>query len=137
VKAREKGSGIPASCNQTTVEDTLQGVSKLRNRVIARVFRELDLIEQWGSGVSRMFKEAKALGLPEPEIIEVGMRVRFIVYLAESIAVLPESKEIKGILDIPEHQVSELGARTGTMWNFAGTKLKYSKNVKMNALLSI
>ncbi len=84
-----------------------------------------------------MFKEAKALGLPEPEIIEVGMRVRFIVYLAESIAVLPESKEIKGILDIPEHQVSELGARTGTMWNFAGTKLKYSKNVKMNALLSI
>jgi ATP-dependent DNA helicase RecG len=98
-----------------TVEDMLQGVSKLRNRVIARVFRELDLIEQWGSGVSRMFKEAKALGLPEPEIIEVGMRVRFIVHLAESIAVLPESKEIKGILDIPEHQVSELGARTGTM----------------------
>jgi predicted HTH transcriptional regulator len=70
-----------------TVEDMLQGVSKLRNRVIARVFRELDLIEQWGSGVSRMFKEAEVLGLPEPEIVEVGMRVRFIVYLAESIAV--------------------------------------------------
>jgi predicted HTH transcriptional regulator len=34
-----------------------------------------------------MFKEAEALGLPEPEIIEVGMRVRFIVHLAESIAV--------------------------------------------------
>nr|WP_261789080.1 hypothetical protein [Methanosarcina siciliae] len=34
-----------------------------------------------------MFKEAKALGLPEPEIIEVGMRVRFIVHLAESIVV--------------------------------------------------
>lgn len=29
-----------------TVEDMLQGVSKLRNRVIARVFRELNLIEQ-------------------------------------------------------------------------------------------
>jgi predicted HTH transcriptional regulator len=70
-----------------TVEDMLQGVSKLRNRVIARVFRELDLIEQWGSGVSRMFKEAEALGLPEPEVVEVGMRVRFIVHLAESIAV--------------------------------------------------
>ncbi|KKG55815.1 AlbA family DNA-binding domain-containing protein [Methanosarcina mazei] len=74
-----------------TVEDMLQGVSKLRNRVIARVFRELDLIEQWGSGVSRMFKEAKALGLPEPEIIEVGMRVRFIVHLAESIVLPTES----------------------------------------------
>ena len=31
-----------------TMEDMLQGVSKIRNRVIARVFRELDLIEQWG-----------------------------------------------------------------------------------------
>nr|QNO49713.1 hypothetical protein BFOKDAJI_00014 [Methanosarcinales archaeon ANME-2c ERB4]QNO49741.1 hypothetical protein BFOKDAJI_00043 [Methanosarcinales archaeon ANME-2c ERB4] len=71
-----------------TVEDMLQGVSRIRNHVIARVFKELDLIEQWGSGVPRMFKEAEALGLPQPEIIEIGMRVRFIVYLAESV-VLP------------------------------------------------
>jgi len=70
-----------------TVEDMLQGVSKIRNHVIARVFRELDLIEQWGSGVRRMFEEAEALGLPKPEIIEVGMRMRFIVYLTEAIAV--------------------------------------------------
>ncbi len=32
-----------------------------------------------------MFKEAEALGLPRPEIIETGMRVRFTVYLARSI----------------------------------------------------
>jgi predicted HTH transcriptional regulator len=70
-----------------TVEDMLEGASKIRNHVIARVFRELDLIEQWGSGVRRMFREAEALGLPRPEIIEVGMRVRFIVYLAESIEI--------------------------------------------------
>ena len=31
-----------------TIEDIMQGVSKLRNRVIARVFHELHLIEQWG-----------------------------------------------------------------------------------------
>jgi ATP-dependent DNA helicase RecG len=79
-----------------TVEDMLQGVSKIRNHVIARVFRELDLIEQWGSGVSRMFKEAEALGLPEPEIIEVGMRVRFIVHLADSIVLPTESDLGKG-----------------------------------------
>ncbi len=75
-----------------TVEDMLQGVSRIRNHVIARVFRELDLIEQWGSGVSRMFKEAEALGLPQPEIIEVGMRVRFIVYLAEPLILTPKTK---------------------------------------------
>jgi len=33
-----------------TIEDMKQGVSKIRNAVIARVFRELGLIEQWGSG---------------------------------------------------------------------------------------
>jgi predicted HTH transcriptional regulator len=75
-----------------TVEDMLQGVSKIRNRVIARVFRELDLIEQWGSGVRRMFKEADELGLPKPEIIEIGMRVRFIVHLAKLLVLPPETE---------------------------------------------
>jgi predicted HTH transcriptional regulator len=66
-----------------TIEDMRQGVSKIRNHVIARMFRELTLIEQWGSGVRRMFKEAEEQGLPAPEIVEVGMRMRFIVYLAQ------------------------------------------------------
>ena len=33
-----------------TIEDIQKGISKLRNRVIGRVFQELKLIEQWGSG---------------------------------------------------------------------------------------
>jgi predicted HTH transcriptional regulator len=37
-----------------TIEDLHHGISKLRNRVIGRVFHTLDLIEQWGSGVQRM-----------------------------------------------------------------------------------
>ena len=65
-----------------TVEDMKQGVSRLRNRVIARVFRELNLIEQWGSGVRRIFSQAQALGLREPLITEVGMRLRVTVYVS-------------------------------------------------------
>lgn len=68
-----------------TMDDIRQGVSKLRNRVIARVFRELDLIEQWGSGIRRIFEEAQKLGLPEPQMVEIGMRVRFIVFLKETV----------------------------------------------------
>jgi predicted HTH transcriptional regulator len=68
----------------------LQGVSKIRNHVIARVFRELDLIEQWGSGVPRILEEAEALQLPEPKIEEIGMRVRFTIYLKESAILPPE-----------------------------------------------
>ena len=65
-----------------TIEDMRQGISKIRNHVIARIFRELNLIEQWGSGVSRIYSEAKEQNLPDPEIMEIGMRIRFIIYLA-------------------------------------------------------
>jgi predicted HTH transcriptional regulator len=82
-----------------TIEDVKQGVSRIRNRVIARVFRELDLIEQWGSGFRRIMKDAEELGLPQPEIMEIGMRVRFTVYLAESIAVPTESHLTKNEAD--------------------------------------
>jgi ATP-dependent DNA helicase RecG len=64
-----------------TLDDVKQGFSKIRNTVIARVFRELDLIEQWGTGVPRIFAEANLLGLPEPRIEEIGMRVRFSIPL--------------------------------------------------------
>ena len=74
-----------------TVEDVRQGVSKIRNRVIARVFRELDLIEQWGSGFRRMLDEAEEQNLPEPVIEEIGMRVRFTIYLAEPFVPTKES----------------------------------------------
>jgi ATP-dependent DNA helicase RecG len=74
-----------------TVEDVKQGVSKIRNRVIARVFRELGLIEQWGSGFRRILEEAEEQNLPEPTIEEIGMRVRFTIYLAEPMIVTPET----------------------------------------------
>ncbi|MEJ7667890.1 MAG: ATP-binding protein [Casimicrobiaceae bacterium] len=37
-------------------------MSKLRNRVIGRVFHELGLIEQWGSGVQRMTAACRTRG---------------------------------------------------------------------------
>jgi len=73
-----------------TIEDMKQGISRIRNPVIARFFREMNLIEQWGTGVQRMFKQAQELGLPEPGILELGMRVRFIVFLAKQIQVQSE-----------------------------------------------
>jgi len=67
-----------------TIEEMKQGTSRIRNHVIARVFRELNLIEQWGTGVRRIFEEAKEQGLPDPKIEEVGMRLRLTIYLAQS-----------------------------------------------------
>jgi predicted HTH transcriptional regulator len=59
-----------------TVDDLYRGVSKLRNRVIGRVFHELGLIEQWGSGIQRMAAACREAGIGPPVLEEVGIRFR-------------------------------------------------------------
>lgn len=59
-----------------TVEDLPHGVSKLRNRVLGRVFHTLGLIEQWGSGIQRMSAACRETGLPAPVFEELATRFR-------------------------------------------------------------
>lgn len=59
-----------------TMDDIQNGVSKLRNRVIGRVFKELGLIEQWGSGIRRMIDTCCEQGLTAPEFEELGTHFR-------------------------------------------------------------
>ncbi len=65
-----------------TVDDLRRGISKLRNRVIGRVFHELGLIEQWGSGIQRMTAACRAAGLAEPGLEEIGTRFRVTLFSA-------------------------------------------------------
>ncbi|MGF7141465.1 RNA-binding domain-containing protein [Roseimarinus sediminis] len=53
-----------------TMEDIFNGRSEARNRVVAHIFKELGLIEQWGSGISRIINACKEQGLPSPKIEE-------------------------------------------------------------------
>jgi ATP-dependent DNA helicase RecG len=59
-----------------TIEDIQRGISKLRNRVIGRVFQELELIEQWGSGIQRMTAACHDRGLDAPQFEEIGTHFR-------------------------------------------------------------
>ena len=63
-----------------TLEDFKAGVSKVRNRVIARVFRELGLMEEWGSGYRRIVNSCRSGGYPEPEWVELGSVMRVVFY---------------------------------------------------------
>jgi ATP-dependent DNA helicase RecG len=51
--------------------------------VISRVFRELGLIEQWGSGIPVILEEAASQHLPPPLFEEVGLRFRVTLPLAQ------------------------------------------------------
>jgi ATP-dependent DNA helicase RecG len=61
--------GLPSTL---TAETLLDGRSEIRNRVIARVFKELGYIEQWGSGIGRIRSACLDWGLAEPRIEEKG-----------------------------------------------------------------
>lgn len=83
-----------------TVADIREGVSRLRNRVIGRVFKELNLIEQWGSGFQRMAASCRAANLPEPLLEEVAFRFR-VTFRLERVAEQPEA-------DATEQKIMEL-----------------------------
>ena len=59
-----------------TLADIKQCNSKLRNRAIGRVFKELRYTEQWGSGILNAIGECKTMGLPEPVFEEFAFRSR-------------------------------------------------------------
>lgn len=61
--------GLP---NGLTLDDALKGRSEIRNKVIARVFKELGYIEQWGSGMNRIHELCQLAGNPQPTISESG-----------------------------------------------------------------
>ena len=63
-----------------TIEDLERGISKLRNRVIGRVFHALGLIEQWGSGIQRMIAACRDAGLADPRLEEIATRFRVTIF---------------------------------------------------------
>lgn len=58
--------------NTLMAQDLAEGRSEIRNRVLARVFKALGYIEQWGSGIQRIRQLCLAVGLAEPTIVETG-----------------------------------------------------------------
>ena len=61
-----------------TLDDFKAGVSRLRNRVIARVLRELGLVEEWGTGYLRITEACREGGYPAPEWEEHGPCLRVV-----------------------------------------------------------
>ena len=56
------------------------GGAEVRNKVIARVLKEAELIEQWGRGIQKLTRLCLEAGLKKPDIIEAGMFVQVVFY---------------------------------------------------------
>lgn len=87
-----------------TFEHFHMGISKIRNRVLARVFQELKIIERWGSGIQRIKDSCRKAGLLEPTFEEVGYHFRVTLYRTKSYDALLTSAEQKIYDILAKHQ---------------------------------
>jgi len=112
-----------------TVEDLQHGVSKLRNRVLGRVFHELGLIEQWGSGIQRMTAACREAGLDTPQLEEIGTHFRVTLHTARKHPPRVDAVE-QAILDA-------LAAGGGLSTQQIAEKIKLSPRATRTRLLSL
>lgn len=63
-----------------SLKTALSGVSQLRNKVLGRVFRELQLIEQWGSGLNRISEICQQQQINPPKFEEWDHFFRMTLY---------------------------------------------------------
>lgn len=66
--------------SEITIEKMKTDLSKIRNKGIAAAFSYMNVVEAWGSGIPKMFREAKEYGLREPALIDMGSDFRINLY---------------------------------------------------------
>ncbi|NOX32303.1 MAG: DeoR family transcriptional regulator [Deltaproteobacteria bacterium] len=124
-----------------TIDDFKSGISKVRNRVICRVFRELGFMEEWGSGYSRIINACKADGYPEPEWIEQGVTLKVIFEphpetIEEFPVNVPVNKRQQWFIDQISQGIKVSADDIATHWNISKkTAQRDISNLKQKALI--
>lgn len=101
---------------------------RIRNRVIARVLRELGLVEEWGTGYLRITEACREGGYPAPEWEEHGACLR---------AVFRPHPEVERAGDVPENapgddRINDRNDRVNDRVNEPDTPVDFPANVSVN-----
>ena len=78
------------------LEDFFSGVSHIRNKVIARTFRELKLMEEWGTGYKRIQSVCKNESYPIPKWEEIGPVIRVTLWPHEA-SLIDDSEHVQDV----------------------------------------
>jgi ATP-dependent DNA helicase RecG len=79
-----------------SVDEVIMGRSEIRNKVIARFFKEIGFIEQWGTGLKKIINSCILLGLKKPEFIETGLFFKVIIFKSSDKVAISSDKAISG-----------------------------------------
>ena len=66
--------------NNVSVSKIMEGYSKLRNPAIASAFAYMKIIEKWGTGIPRIFRECAEYELPKPQLLDFDGDFRVNMY---------------------------------------------------------
>ncbi|MBU4371512.1 MAG: helix-turn-helix domain-containing protein [Syntrophaceae bacterium] len=98
------------------IEDIMAGRSEIRNKVIARFFKEIGFIEQWGTGMRKMVNLCASANLPEPEFKESGLFFKIIFKKGPSLndkARWSENKDAEDTRDKNNRLQETMGGQVG------------------------
>ena len=107
--------------NPNTIE---MGVTYIRNKVIARWFREAGFMEKLGSGLPTIFESYRKANLSLPSIVEVGQNVKVILPRTKSSPEPDERAIIQHIQNYGPKGISSLLPIIGLPRSTLGRKLK-------------
>ena len=117
-----------------TIEKALAGASRIRNRVIAKVFYNLKLIEQWGRGINIIMQECQDAGLEDPKFEELNNQFRVTLYSAKK----AKKHLVKNdkVLEFLEKEEKINTQKAAELWNITprAARLRLIKLVQNNSL---
>lgn len=120
------------------LEDALQGVSQLRNRVIGRCFRELELIELWGSGFKRMISQCQKSGITIPKFEELGHFFRATLFNRREAALIVRGWR-KDLMDLIIKRKEVATKNAATFWKISdrAARVRLKKMVEEGLIAEI
>lgn len=134
--------------NNVSIKKMMEGYSKPRNPAIANAFAYMKIIEKWGTGIPRIFRECREYGLPDPVLIDFDGDFRVNMYRNTAIDYSPrvndrvndkvndrvneiEEKILKFIDNDPAITITQLSMELELSRKTIAAKLKTLKEKKM------
>jgi len=90
-----------------TIEQAMEGISKIRNRAVAQVLSRMEIVESWGTGIKRIVNRSREYGLPDPEFHEFGETFRVNIYRKDDKKTRADKKPVKKAEKSPIERVRE------------------------------
>lgn len=106
-----------------SLEEALAGSSRCRNRVIAKTFHVLEIIEQWGSGLQKIIETCVEYGLEKPKFEETGTQFRVTIYAPEAPRTIVEQWQ----KDFIGHVLKFGGLGTNEAADFWGIDIRHAR----------